>query len=384
MNRNVLLVDDQPPVLEALRRQLSTRMHVETASSGLEGLALIESSGPFAVVVSDMSMPVMDGTTFLEQVRKATPDSVRMILTGQAELESTIAAVNLGRIFRFLTKPCKSEELLAAVESGIEQYELVVARRELLEKTLHGTVQVLTEILGLTNPLAHKRAARISGYAEGLCKALDVPMHWQLQIALMLSQIGCITLPEQVLSQVHAGQALSEEYEAIYSSHPELAARLLSGIPRLEPVAQIVLRQQGPLDFSGQPDDLDEWEVTLFGAMILKVCSDFDDAVSTGVSRDHGLKMISQATPDLPGRILKALKTLNHGGTKAERTLVKVSQLQVGMVLDEDVMSSSGLRLVPKGQEITRSILLRLQSFDEGIGVVQPFRVSHREPLQET
>src|SRR5690606_21929797 len=116
------------------------------------------------------------------------------------------------------------------------------------------------------------------------------------------------------------------------------------------------------LDFSGQPENLDEWEITSFGAMILKVCSDFDDAVSTGISRDQGLKMVSQATPDLPRRLFAALKTLNHGGTKAERTLVKVSQLQIGMVLDEDVMSSNGLRLVPKGQEITRSILLRLQS----------------------
>ena len=377
-------MDDQPPVLEALRRQLSTRMDVETASNGLDALTLIEDSGPFAVVISDMGMPGMDGTTFLEKVRQASPDSVRMILTGQAELESTIAAVNFGRIFRFLTKPCKSDELLASVESGIEQYELVVARRELVEKTLHGTVQVLTEILGLTNPLAQKRAARISGYAEELCQALDMPVHWQLQIALMLSQIGCITLPEQILSRVQAGQELSDELGAIYRSHPALAAKLLGGIPRLEPVAEIVLRQQGPLDFSGQPENLNEWENTLFGAMILKVCSDFDDAVSTGIPRDQGLKMVSQATPNLPRRLFNALKTLNHGGTKAERTLVKVSQLQIGMVLDEDVMSSNGLRLVSKGQEITRSILLRLQSFDDGIGVVQPFRVSHREPLHES
>ena len=100
MNRHVLLVDDQPPVLEALRRQLSTRMDVETASNGLDALALIEDFEPFAVVISDIDMPGMDGTTFLEKVGQATPDSVRMILTGQADLESTIAAVNFGRYAR--------------------------------------------------------------------------------------------------------------------------------------------------------------------------------------------------------------------------------------------------------------------------------------------
>lgn len=383
MNRHVLLVDDQPPVLEALRRQLSTAMDVETASNGPDGLALVESSGPFAVVISDMGMPGMNGTSFLKKVRQAAPDSVRMILTGQAELETTIAAVNLGHIFRFLTKPCKSDELLASVESGIEQYELVVARKELLEKTLHGTVQVLTEVLGMANPIAQKRAARISGYAEQLCRALDMPVHWQLQIALMLSQIGCIALPEQILSKVYAGQELSDELGAIYNSHPELAARLLSGIPRLEPVAEIVLRQQGSLDFSAQPADLNDWEITLFGAMILKVCSDFDDAINAGLSRDQGVKMVGQATPNLPSTLASALKTLSLGRKITEKTLVNVSQLRIGMVLDEDVMSSNGLRLVSKGQEITRSILLRLQNFDDGIGVIQPFHVSHHEPLKE-
>ena len=384
MNRKILLVDDQPPVLEALRRQLSVRIPVETASSGHEGLALVENSGPFAVVVSDMGMPQMNGAMFLENVRKVSPDSVRMILTGQAELGSTIEAVNFGRIFRFLTKPCKSGELLAAVESGIEQYELVVARKELLEKTLHGTVQILTEILGLTNPLAQKRATRIARYAEEICAALDVPVGWQLQIALMLSQIGCITLPEQVLSKIHAGHTLSDEFESIYRSHPVLAARLLSGIPQLEPVARIVSLQLDTLDLSDQPEDFEEWEISQFGAMILKVCSDLDDAVSIGVSRDRGLKMITQGTPNMPIRLLNVLKTLNHGGTKAERTLVKVSQLQVGMVLDEDVMSANGLRLVPRGQEVSRSILLRLQSFAEGVGVVQPFHVSSREPSYDS
>lgn len=377
MNAKILLVDDEPPVLEALRRNLCTVASVDTASSGVEGLALIESSGPFAVVISDMGMPGMNGVEFLEQVRRTSPDSVRMILSGQAELGSTIAAVNLGRIFRFLTKPCRKDELLAALESGLEQYRLVVAQRELIEQTLRGTVEVLTEILGLTNPLAQKRAARITRYAEDICAGLRFPMPWQLRIALMLSQIGCITLPEQVLSMLHAGRLLSDESNALYRSHPALAGKLLGGIPRLEQVAEIVTRQLEPLDLAGQPEDFTEWEITTFGAMILKVCGDLDDVVSTGVTREQGFKIITKASPDLPASLLRVLKTLNHGGTKAERSLVTVAQLEIGMVLDEDVMSANGMRLVPKGQEITRSILLRLQSFAEGIGVTQPFRVNY-------
>ncbi len=378
MNEKVLLVDDEPMVLEALRRHLSQVASVETASNGDEGLSIIESSGPFAVVISDMGMPGMNGVEFLEQVRRMAPDSVRLILTGQADLESTIAAVNLGRIFRFLTKPCRKEELLAALESALEQYSLVIARRELLEKTLQGTVEVLTEILGLTNPLAQKRAARMTRYAEEICARLEFPMPWQLRIALMLSQIGCITLPEQVLSKIYAGGELSEESDAIYRSHPALAGKLLGGIPRLEPVADIVARQFEPLELAGQAEDFDKWDVRTFGAMILKVCGDLDDIISAGIPRDQGFRMLTKASPGLPERLLQVLGALQYGAIKAEERLVKVSQLQIGMVLEEDVMSANGMRLVPKDQEITRSIMLRLQSFADGVGVVQPFRVSYR------
>lgn len=378
VNDKVLLVDDEPAVLEALRRLLSSVVTVECARNGAEGLSLIESSGPFAVVISDMGMPGMNGAEFLARVQRLSPDSARIILTGQAELESAIAAVNFGRIFRFLTKPCRKDELLAALESGLEQYGLVIAQRELLEQTLHGTVEVLTEILGLTNPLAQKRAARMTRYAEEICAGLAFPMPWQLRIALMLSQIGCITLPEQVLSTVHAGGRLSDESSAIYRSHPALAGKLLGGIPRLEPVAEIVARQHEPLELAGQPEDFSEWDVRVFGAMILKVCGDLDDAVNAGVSSEQGFRMVTEASPRLPPALLRVLRTLKHGAAKAERSLLKVSQLQIGMVLDEDVMSSNGMRLVPKGQEISRSIMLRLQSFAEGVGVTQPFWVSHK------
>jgi response regulator RpfG family c-di-GMP phosphodiesterase len=376
VNRNVLLVDDQPPVLEALRRQLSRKATVDTASSGDEGLQLIQRSGPYAVVISDMHMPRMNGAAFLERVREASPDSVRMILTGQAELESAIGAVNFGHIFRFLRKPCKSEELMAALASGVEQYELVTARKELLEQTLHGIVQVLVEILGLTNPLAQKRASRIARNAENICKTLAVPVPWQLQIALMLSQIGCISLPEEILSKIQAGHALSEESLSIYKSHPALAGKLLGGIPRLEPVARIIAHQLSSPDLSAQPDDLREWDAATFGAMILKLAADLDDILGTGVSLEKGAKMLVKASPGLPQGVLQAVTRLQPGIARAEQTLVKVSQLRVGMVLDEDVMSATGLRLVPKGQEITRSIMLRLQSFAEGVGVAQPFRVT--------
>src|ERR1700729_3279018 len=138
MNQRVLFVDDEPNVLEGIQRTLRKQVELKTASSGAEALRLIGESGPFALVVSDMRMPVMNGAQFLAKVREQEPDTVRMILSGQADFQSTIAAVNEGPIYQFLRKPCPSEELLAAVQDGLNQHRLLTVEKVLLEQTLSG------------------------------------------------------------------------------------------------------------------------------------------------------------------------------------------------------------------------------------------------------
>src|SRR4051794_20735889 len=102
----VLLVDDEVAVLDGLRRRLRTQFEIVTASSAAEATGVLEQSGNFAVVVSDMQMPVMDGARFLAVVRSRWPEAVRLLLTGHADINSALSAVNESQIFRFLCKPC--------------------------------------------------------------------------------------------------------------------------------------------------------------------------------------------------------------------------------------------------------------------------------------
>jgi sigma-B regulation protein RsbU (phosphoserine phosphatase) len=124
----VLFVDDDPKILAAFRRQLRKKLDITTVTSGGEGLHAVRSGGPFSVVVTDFCMPVMNGIEFLKQVRHMAPESVRMLLTGSADLNAAIQAVNQGHIFRFLTKPCSPEALLDALSAGVREYRS--ARRE--------------------------------------------------------------------------------------------------------------------------------------------------------------------------------------------------------------------------------------------------------------
>src|ERR1700733_13680361 len=146
MSERVLFVDDEPQVLEGIQRALRKQVDLQTAAGGAEGLRLLSEAGPFALVISDMRMPIMNGAQFLAKVRVQSPETVRMILSGQADLQATIAAVNEGHIYRFLSKPCPADQLLAAIADGLKQYRLLTAEKVLLEQTLSGCVTMLIDI----------------------------------------------------------------------------------------------------------------------------------------------------------------------------------------------------------------------------------------------
>jgi DNA-binding NarL/FixJ family response regulator len=377
MSARVLFVDDEPNVLDGIRRQLRTRLDVETAIGAAAGLETIKAKGPFAVVVSDMRMPDMNGARFLAKVNEIAPDTVRMVLSGQADLDSTVAAVNEGHIFRFLMKPCETDKLFEVISSGIEQYRLVNAEKHLLENTLNATVKVLVEVLGLINPDAQRRASQIEKYALTASRHLKLPGAWKYQLAAMLSQVGCISLPAEILTKVYGGQPLTDEENKLYESHPEVAGKLLGQIPRLEDVAGMVagqLRAPGK-DLVG--GDAETWKPQTIGAAILWTAVRFDQLVHQGRSAQFAAKQIRQLVPHLPQAITDAMTTtpVSTGGHRESRE-VTVNNLMVGMILEGEVLSTKGIRLVPKGAEITGSLLGRLRTIASGVGVAEPISVS--------
>lgn len=375
MSERVLFVDDEPNLLDGIRRQLRGRLDVEIASGPMEGLSAVQQKGPFAVVVSDMRMPQMNGTQFLTRVRELCPDTVRMILSGQSDMDATIAAVNEGHIFRFLTKPCPPDTLLTAVRAGIEQYRLVHAEKELLENTLSGVVKMLMEILGLTNPAAYSRAARVQRYAQSVADALGVPIGWSLRLATMLSQLGCITLPPEILAKSYGGEPMSGEEQRLYASHPEVAARLLSSIPRLESVATAIAGQDQVPDLRELGENPAQWDPQRLCAIVLHAATGLDQLMAGGLKPAVALQKLTESWPGLPPAIGQALRRAQITAGDAVVRNIRLSDLMPGMVLDEDLRSSNGLRLVPKGQEVTNSILVRLRSIAGGVGITEPFRV---------
>lgn len=360
----ILFVDDEENLLASFRTTLRRHFDVHTALGPADGLRAIRDQEPFAVVVSDLKMPSMDGITFLARVREMSPDSVRMMLTGFADVQTAIGAVNEGQVFRFLTKPCPLDVLVRALKDGLEQHRLVTAERELLRGTLRGAIRVLSEALALSNPEAFGRSRRVRHLVSSLAKAANRPTGWELDLAAMLSYIGCMALPRTILEKLAAGLELSFEEQSLYDRHPVIGAGLLRQIPRMERVADLVADQH-----KRHADEPCE------GAGLLKLAVDYDLMESRGLAMEETLQRMHDCPGCYDPALLVAFERAVTQLGAYNKKWVMVREMKPGMVLDEDVVTREGLLLLAKGLELTRAGIARLAESVSSFGVVEPVGV---------
>ncbi|TKB06028.1 HD domain-containing phosphohydrolase [Desulforhopalus sp. IMCC35007] len=374
MTEKILFVDDEPHVLQSIQRQLRKRFTLEIAEGGAEALRILKENGPFAVIVSDMRMPEMNGVELLSKVKDLYPDTVRMMLTGNADQETAMDAVNTGHIFRFLTKPCPPATFITSLALAQRQYRLINAEKELLQQTLRGSVSVLSELLGIANPVAFSSAGRITYYVVQVVKALNWHASWQYEIAALMSQIGCVTLPGDVLNKMYSGVILSDDERVMYEKHPEVGARLLEKIPRLEAVTRMIALQLLSYDQYTEELVANEDEEVIQGAQLLKAVIDFDFQLFRGVNRAEAIKSLQKQKGRYNPAYLEALAKIKMD-SEVRIISVKVHDLSVGMIPIDDVVAKNGALIIPRGQAITWSLLQGLNNFVRQIGVVEPIAV---------
>jgi response regulator RpfG family c-di-GMP phosphodiesterase len=364
MAEKILFVDDEPSVLEGYKRVLHREFAVDTAEGGEQGLASIRNHGPYSVVISDMRMPGMNGAQFLAQVRENAPDTVRMLLTGYTDLTAAIDAVNEGNIFRFLTKPCEKDLLVKVITTGVEQYHLIRTERELLEKTLMGSIKVLADVLSAASPETFGRSVRIARLVRHLAYKSRLSSIWRFEAAATLSQLGCVTLDIELVRRAYAGERLSQEEQAQFNAHPRVAIDLLSEIPRLEPIAWMISQQlikEIPNEVPGVPASSQK-DIVL-GAKILKLAVAFDDLTTKRVSIEDAIARLYWRRSEFGPELIDALRELKPQATKMELRKVSTLKLEIGMILDQEIKTRQGFVLLAKGNEITPAVLIKLDNF---------------------
>jgi CheY-like chemotaxis protein len=359
MAEKILLVDDDNNILDGYRRSLSREFVMETAMGGEQALKLAADNGPYAVVVSDMRMPGMDGIQLLSKIKAQSPDTIRVMLTGNADTETAINAINEGSIFRFLNKPCSKEMMAKTLTAALVQYRLVTAEKQLLEQTLSGSIQVLTEVLSLVNPAAFSRAERARRYIHHIVTSMKLPNVWQYEVAAMMSQLGCVTLPSETIEAVYSGEKLSATEQTQYDAHPSVAYDLLSKIPRLEPIAWMIEHQNRPVR---EVDDSERKDMRL-GAEILRLTLAYEKLIHKGLSRTEAVHTLTGQNKNFSPQFFDALVELDPNSDEGEIRQCRIEALATGMIIQQDVRTGEGELLVSKGQEVTSPLLSKLKNF---------------------
>jgi response regulator RpfG family c-di-GMP phosphodiesterase len=375
----ILMVDDDRNLLDSFRRQFRKRLNLETATSGADGVQAVRDGGPFALVISDMQMPNMNGVEFLTKIRTISPNTVRIMLTGNANLDVAIDAVNNGNIYRFLNKPVETETLYQAILDGVHQYRLVTSEKILLNKTLKGAVDLLADTLSIVSPTVFSQASRIKHHVRSIVKSLSLEDGWHYDLAGMLCQLGIIGLPDELIEKIAIGSELSFAETAQYRTYPQIGARLLKHIPRLEIVAAMIEHQNddvGRLEFQGKLSNEDK---ALLGGQILKVAIIYDQLITQGMSEEEAIDQLRES-PEHYDPVL--IETLIQGSKnrKLEILNLPINKLEPGLIVDQPIKTTAGALLLAKGQTLSQAMVFKLVAAQESevlaCAKVRAFRIT--------
>lgn len=405
----LLFVDDEPSILSSLKRLFRPHGYrILTAEGGEPGLAVLEQER-VDLVISDMRMPHMDGARFLEQVRLRHPDTIRILLTGYADIESTVAAINRGEVYRYINKPWDDREIVLIVGEALERKRLerengrlnavveaqnaelralnagleqkVAERTEELKKALklaqtaHGklktgfiaTVQAFSSLVEMRGKNLSGHARRVADHARILARMLDLDEAEQQNVlfAALLHDIGKIGLPDEALDRPPS--QLSAELRGELMRHPERGEQALMQIEQLKGAALLIRHHHELYDGGGYPDHLAGLAIPM-GARIIAVANEYDGLVSGTLiqqpmrPKDALAYLVENRgkryDPLVVDRFSEILgEQLRH---LIDEVPMRPGALKPGMVLARDLLHRDGYMLLAKGYVIDQAVIGQL------------------------
>jgi CheY-like chemotaxis protein len=352
MNNKILCVDDEESILRGFQLNLRKDFELHLASDGVEGLEVFEEEGDFALVLSDMRMPRMNGAEMLAEIKKRDHEVSTILLTGHTDFESAMAAVNDGNVFRMLSKPCPPERLIKVLKDGLAQHDLIKSKRILLDMTLRGAVDALAESLSTAKPLFFGRVQRVRLLANKLADTLEMQDSWKVDIASVFSQIAYIGLPENITEDVYYKRKVPSPVKKLLAEFPQDTQKILDKIPGLEEIGEILNR----VDVQPRFEENDNRNIRLY-ASILRVCLDFDYYEEQGHDKQLILSSLKSRPNDYDPKIIRLLElsvASSERSTKLEELPAK--QLETGMRLVEELRLKDGFLLASAGSYIDEQL----------------------------
>lgn len=353
-NFDVLFVDDDINILKAMKRNFHEQFSIATASTIDEALNLLNDH-QFPIVISDMKMPEMNGADLLIYVKQKSPDTIRVLLTGESGLPEAIKAINESDIYKFLTKPCPPEALRKTIESAITLYHAKYIERNILDKTVKSFVYILLEIINQISPEIFKKSLYIAKIIKSSKTKFNVKDRWSTEIASLLMFVGTIHLKIYNFSSIYGTQTLVDIINK--------SAQLTGKVQKFENVQKILtlLARHYQTGIPIKALDSDD--------KILKFVIDYCVLIKDSQFQ----KKISRMYSD---EILHSIPTL-FGIEKKPQTEVslRADELKSGMIAAEKIVTGSGSVIMEKGEELTETHVSTLQIFTSKSILQEPFKM---------
>ncbi|NRF71818.1 response regulator [Aquincola sp. S2] len=406
----VLCVDDEPNILSSLKRVLRGHgLCVITAGGGAQALSMLEKM-PVDLVISDMRMPGMDGAQLLEQVNERWPQIVRILLTGHADMDSTVAAINRGRIFRYLPKPWDEAELISTVRQGLQLQHLERERARLeklaqaqnaqlqavnielearvaartaelkdanvrLQRNYLKSIKVFSNLLELRDGTLAGHGRRVAETARDIARKMGLPEEEQRQvfIAGLLHDIGLIGMADKVLGKPVA--RYTEDELTLYREHCVQGEQSLMALDDMHPMMPIIRSHHERWDGTGFPDRRSGTDIPL-GARILAVADAYDDlqngmvaGTPTSALEARTLMRLARGKQFDPEVLDVFLHITEPERPKVEtRLMLGCDALEPDMVLASDLISARGVLMLTAGHRLTPALIRRIREFEQREG----------------
>jgi len=390
----ILAVDDATINLDILRETLEPEGYdLGIATTGEEALEIIPSLSPDLILL-DIMMPGIGGYETCRRLKnnEATKDIPVIFITTKSETKDIVKGFKSGGV-DYILKPFQKEEVCARVETHLELLDLRQSLEkenqrinELLEKTLNGSIGLLVEILSRFDGERFGKAASLKKMIQYLAKKLKIKDSWELETVCMLSQIGYVVIPPQIISKSREGKKLSPEEKAIVTSFPEAGANLLSHIPNLKQVSKIILYQNKRFDGGGFPRDEVEGKNIPLGARLFKILWDLVQIESDGTPREKAMGLLRKKTgcydTDVMGKIFELLLAQEkEREAKESFKRVTLAEMQPGDVLEKDLKSVVADKVYfEAGESISFANLALLENYAKisWMGVQEPIYIQNR------
>lgn len=418
----LLCVDDETSILKALVRVFAGQnITLLQAESGQAALQILKQQ-PVHLIISDMRMPEMTGAELLAQAAVLQPDAYRILMTGYADLSSTISAINVGKIHRYVQKPWDNKELLEIVNEGIKYFQLVrnnklltrkisqqnkalqelnhnleemvqqrtlqlkkllrqlKANLETLDKDHKALLEVLYNIISINPQLSGEFALNVAATSRSIARVLqlDKTLQQHCYQAGLFSELGKVGLPHHILNLPF--YKLDNNERNLYLSHPQHAEDILTPATHLHPVADIIAQQYERFNGSGVPSQRIGTDI-LLGARIVAVARDYWSHVLQRLHpQKHSQHDALEAIKRLQGTyydpdVVIALSKVVTGNVPKSSTIkdtITTAEVKIGMVLKQNLYNARQMLLLPKGHTFSESSLQKLAQYQR----------KHNEQLQ--